>query len=104
VSVDCPYTYADTSGCRADTMYARRLGYSAKLINHPEHVAAVNDALTPSEAELAEARAIISAFDVEHRGLATNQVGGRMLELPIYLNAQRLLARAEALNAAAAAG
>lgn len=56
--------------------------------------------MTPSEAEVREAQAIIAAFDIGNRGLGNQQVqlDGRLLELPIYLNAQRLLERAAALG------
>jgi len=100
LSVDCPYTFADAEGCETDARYARRLGYLAKLINDPSHVAVVNRVMTPSETEVREAQAIIAAFDTDSRGLGNQQVrlNGRLLELPIYLNAQRLLERAAALG------
>jgi len=100
LSIDCPYTFADTEGCETDTRYARRLGYLAKLVNDPSHVAVVNRAMTPSQAEVREAQAIIAAFDTDKRGLGNQQarLDGRLLELPIYLNAQRLLERASALD------
>ena len=100
VSIDCPYTFADVEGCETDARYARRLGYRAKLINDPSHVAVVNEAMTPSPEEVREAREIIAAFDTNSRGLGNEQVrlNGRLLELPIFLNAQRLLDRAAALG------
>jgi len=100
LSIDCPYTFADVEGCEADARYARRLGYLAKLINDPSHVAVVNEVMTPSSAEIREARAVIAAFDTASRGLGNQQarVDDRLLELPIYLNAQRLLERAVALG------
>jgi citrate lyase subunit beta/citryl-CoA lyase len=100
VSIDCPYTFADIEGCETDARYARRLGYHAKLINDPSHVAVVNKVMTPSREEVREAREIIAAFDTNSRGLGNEQVrlNDRLLELPIYLNAQRLLERAAALG------
>jgi len=100
LSVDCPYTFADAEGCETDARYARRLGYLAKLTNDPSHVAVVNRVMAPLEAEVREAQAIIAAFDTGSRGLGNQQVqlDGRLLELPIYLNAQRLLERAAALG------
>ena len=100
LSIDCPYTFADTEGCETDARFARRLGYLAKLINDPSHVAVVNQVMTPSEAEVREAQAIIAAFDTANRGLGKQQarLNGRLLELPIYANAQRLLERASALG------
>ena len=100
LSVDCPYTFADAEGCGTDARFARRLGYLAKLINDPSHVAVVNRVMTPSETQVREAQAIIAAFDTGSRGLGNQQVqlDGRLLELPIYLNAQRLLERAADLG------
>ncbi|NIO41154.1 MAG: CoA ester lyase [Burkholderiales bacterium] len=100
LSIDCPYTFADHEGCETDARYARRLGYLAKLINAPSHVAVVNAVMTPSAAEIREAQAVIAAFDTASRGLGDQQarLDGRLLELPIYLNAQRLLKRASALG------
>ena len=100
LSIDCPYTFADAEGCESDARYARRLGYLAKLINIPSHVAVVNGVMTPSAGEISEARAIIAAFDTASRGLGDQQVrlDERLLELPIFLNAQRLLDRATALG------
>ena len=100
LSIDCPYTFADPEGCETDARYARRLGYLAKLINDPSHVTVVNRVMTPSPDEIREARAIIAAFDTASRGLGNEQarLNGRLLELPIYLNAQRLLDRATALG------
>ena len=100
LSIDCPYTFADTEGCETDARYARRLGYLAKLINDPSHVTVVNRVMTPSAEEVYEAKAIIAAFDTACRGLGNQQarLNGRLLELPIYSNAQRLLERASALG------
>ena len=56
--------------------------------------------MTPSEAEIREAQAIVAAFDTANRGLGNQQarLDGRLLELPIYSNAQRVLERASALG------
>lgn len=106
LSIDCPYTYADKEGCESDSRYARRLGYLAKLINHPAHVRIVNDAMTPSPGQIREAQAVIAAFDTHSRGLGAQQaqVDDRLLELPIYSNAQRLLQRARELGVLSGTG
>ena len=99
LSVDCPYTFADAEGCAADARYARALGYIAKSAVHPSHVAVINAALTPSSAQVAEARAVVEAFDAARgRGEDRVEVAGLMVEMPTYLSAKRLLARAEALQ------
>jgi len=99
VSVDCPYTFQDLKGLAADTRYARRLGYRAKSAVRPEHVATINRLLTPTIAEIREAAAIVEAFEkARARGQVNVRLGRRLIELPIYLNATRVLARAHALG------
>ncbi|MBM3599820.1 MAG: CoA ester lyase [Alphaproteobacteria bacterium] len=99
-AIDCPYTFADVEGARRDTLYARRLGYRAKSLVRPEHVAAINVALTPDAEEVARAQRLIAAFEAARaRGEDRVLLEGAWVEVPTYLNAQRLLARAERLSA-----
>jgi citrate lyase subunit beta/citryl-CoA lyase len=101
VAVDAPYTFADESGVETETRQARRLGYRAKSCVAPDHAGIVNRVLTPSRDEVAAARRIIAAFEAaRQRGEERAQVDGHLVEVPRYLNAQRLIARAEALGAA----
>jgi citrate lyase subunit beta/citryl-CoA lyase len=98
VAVDAPYTFSDDAGCEAETRFARRLGYRAKSCVTPAHAAIVNRVLTPSADDIAKARAIVAAFDAARaRGEERADVDGNLVEVPSYMNARRLLARAEAL-------
>jgi citrate lyase subunit beta / citryl-CoA lyase len=98
VAVDCPYTWSDIDGIARDTRWARRLGYGAKSLVDPAHAQAVNDALTPGEAELARARAIVSAFEAARAaGHSRAELEGALVEVPTYSNAKRLIERGEAL-------
>jgi citrate lyase subunit beta / citryl-CoA lyase len=99
LSVDCPYTFADVAGCAADARAARRMGYVAKSAVRADHVAAINAAMTPSAEEVRHARAVIKAFEAARaKGQDRVEVEGLLVEVPFYLSAQRLLARAEALG------
>lgn len=99
LSIDCPYTFADLEGCESDARYARQLGYVAKSAVNPDHVAAINRVLTPSHGEVGEARAQVAAFEAARAaGKERGRLGDLMLEVPTYLNAKRLLARAAALG------
>lgn len=100
VSIDCPYTWRDAEGLVADTAHARRLGYRAKSLVLAEHARLVNQVLTPATDAVAQARRVIAAFEqARGHGLGGIELDGSMVELPIYLNARRLVARAEALAA-----
>lgn len=98
-AVDCPYTWEEDEGVERDTRWARRLGYKAKSVVAPEHAAIVNRVLTPSEEEIARARIVIAAFEsARNRGDARAEFAGSLVEVPVYLSAQRLLARARELG------
>ncbi|SRR5579883_148577 len=99
VSVDCPYTFADVEGCAADARLARAMGYGAKSAVNPAHVAAINAAMTPSAEEIRRARAMIAAFEAARvKGIDRVDVDGLIVEIPTYMSARRLVARAEALG------
>lgn len=99
LSIDCPYTFADAEGCAVDARRARALGYVAKSAVHPSHVAVINAVMTPSSEEVRQARVLLAAFEAARaRGEDRVEVAGLIVEMPTYLSAQRLLARAEALG------
>ena len=67
-----------------------RFGFSGKLCIHPSQVAVVHDAFMPTAEELAWARKVLAA-DADAGGAAV-QVDGRMVDLPVVLQARRTLA------------
>jgi len=98
VAVDCPFTWTDEEGARADAAWARRLGYRAKAAVSPLHTAIVNEAFTPSRAEIEQALKLVTAFEAARdKGEARVEVDGVLVEVPNYNNARRLLARADRL-------
>ena len=81
----------DPSELIVDARWARQLGFGGKLCIHPQQVAVVNREFSPSEAELAWARRVVSASDAA--GGAAVSVDGRMVDRPVVLRAQSLLAQ-----------
>ena len=87
----------DPDGLRASAERARAMGFTGKAVIHPAQIETVNAAFTPSEAELARAQEIVTAFEVaEAAGLAAVSVGGLMVDYPVVLKARRTLERAKA--------
>jgi len=82
----------DPAGIEADTRQARRLGFGAKLCIHPKQVASVNRGFSPTPAQVEWARRVIDA-DAASRG-APVAVDGKMVDRPVVLKAQALLAAA----------
>jgi citrate lyase subunit beta/citryl-CoA lyase len=76
---------------------ARSLGFRGAVIVHPKFIEAVNDCYTPSAAQVAQAQAIVEAFDAADRqGLGAVRVGELMVDKPVYRRALQLLADAPA--------
>jgi citrate lyase subunit beta / citryl-CoA lyase len=96
VAVDTPWLdLKDTAGAAREATAARRLGFAGKLAIHPSHVDPINAAFTPSDDEIAEAEAVLAAFEkavAAGTGVATHK--GRMIDRPLALTAERVLARA----------
>ena len=82
----------DHERLRDDTRRALRFGFGGKLCIHPSQVAGVHEAMAPTEQELTWARRVLAA-DAAAGGAAV-QVEGRMVDLPVVLQARRTLARA----------
>jgi citrate lyase subunit beta/citryl-CoA lyase/(S)-citramalyl-CoA lyase len=77
------------------TSRAKRLGFSGRACIHPDQVAHVNGVFSPSEAELSEAHGILEAIKAAGTGAALYK--GRLVDRPIKLAAERVLARAKAI-------
>ncbi|HEU4705049.1 MAG TPA: CoA ester lyase [Sphingomicrobium sp.] len=85
--------FKDEQGLRSESEAARSEGFTGKLAIHPGQVAIINAAFSPSRAEIAHARAIVAAFEAEPEA-GVLSVGGKMVDRPHLLQAQRILARA----------
>lgn len=85
VSVD------DEELIRSDTERAIRFGFGAKLCIHPKQVSIVHKAFSPTEAQINWAKRVIEVMNSSN-GSAV-QLDGKMIDLPVVLQAQRLLSR-----------
>lgn len=92
----------NADGFAAEAAQGRDLGFDGKTLIHPSQVEPCNAAYAPSEAEVAEAEAIIAAFEeatAAGRGVVT--VNGRMIENLHVDNSRRVLAVHAAIQALA---
>ncbi|BCH23469.1 CoA ester lyase [Mesorhizobium sp. L-8-10] len=83
--------FRDPDGLEASCQVSRRDGFTGRLAIHPEQVAGIRRAFAPSEADLALARRIVTAFD-ENPGLGTIGLDGKMYDIPHLKQARRTLA------------
>ena len=85
--------FRDLDGLAAYAARGRRDGFTGMMAIHPTQVPVINRAFTPSDAELAQARAIVALFAANPKAGAL-QLDGRMVDAPHLKAAQRLLAAA----------
>ncbi len=78
---------------RAECDAARRDGYTGKIAIHPDQIAIINEAFTPSDAEVAHAHAVIDAFAATPNA-GTLSLDGKMIDMPHLKQAQRIVALA----------
>ncbi|HYJ29108.1 MAG TPA: CoA ester lyase [Allosphingosinicella sp.] len=83
--------FRDLDGLAAFAGRARRDGFTGMMAIHPAQVPAINDAFTPSEAEIGHARAVVAAF-AANPGAGALSLDGRMIDRPHLVQAQRILA------------
>lgn len=84
----------DAALVSANMAHARSLGFGAKMCIHPSQVAAVRLALAPSAAELAWALRVLQAWQASSGGAI--QLDGKMVDRPVVLKAERIVALADA--------
>ena len=91
--IDSPWFHFKEAAAFARALErSRRSGFQGRLCVHPDQIAAVNAAYLPSEAEIAAAERIVTAFrEAEARGAAAIQVDGQMVDYPVAYRAQALL-------------
>lgn len=87
----------DAQRVQADWAQAKGLGFGAKMCIHPTQVAALNDALQPDAARVAWAMRVTAAWKTAG-GAGAIQVDGQMVDKPVLLNAQRILAASGQLS------
>lgn len=86
--------FRDLDALKASCERARRMGFQGKLCIHPDQIAVVHAAFTPTPEEIAEAERIVAAAEAaERQGHGAAQVDGKMIDAPVVAKARRILAR-----------
>ena len=97
-AIDTVYTdFEDEEGLRAETAFARDLGYDGKLAIHPAQVGPINEAFTPDPERIEWANRVLDAHEeAEKEGEAVFAVDGEMIDAPLLAQAERIRERARA--------
>ena len=86
--------FRDAAGLAEEARIAARDGFTGKMAIHPDQVAAINAAFTPSESEIGWAREIEALFR-DNPGAGALSLCGQMIDRPHGVRAARILERAK---------
>lgn len=84
--------FKDAAGLEQEARAARVLGYGGKMAIHPDQLAPIHRAFTPTAAEIDRARRLMEAAKA-HTGVFRFE--GRMIDAPLLLQAQRVVRLAQ---------
>ncbi|MEM8659479.1 MAG: CoA ester lyase [Pseudomonadota bacterium] len=86
--------FSDATHFRKIIAFARQLGFVGALCIHPSQIATLNEAFSPSDTELENARQLISAYEQGlSKDLGAIEFNGYMVDAPVVARARALLLR-----------
>ncbi|MFN8428264.1 MAG: aldolase/citrate lyase family protein, partial [Anaerolineales bacterium] len=89
--------FKDPEGLRLEAEEGARFGFSGKQIIHPNQVEAAQEAFTPSAEAIEYAKRIVESFEASQKeGKGAYALDGKMIDMPLLKNAQKVLDRARA--------
>jgi citrate lyase subunit beta/citryl-CoA lyase len=87
---------SDNDGIAAEAAQARRLGYTGKAAIHPDQIAPINAAFSPSEDEIAYAHEVLAVYNAAvAEGTGAINYKGAFLEEPVIARARHVLELAD---------
>ncbi|HSG43967.1 MAG TPA: CoA ester lyase [Anaerolineales bacterium] len=97
-AIDIVYIdFKDTKGLRVEAQEGAGFGFSGKQIIHPNQVQVTQEAFTPSDDAIAYAKRVVETFEASQKeGKGAYALDGKMIDMPLLKNAQKVLDRAKA--------
>ncbi len=84
----------DMDGFQKEANYAKCIGFDGKLTLHPGQISALHKVFEPTREEREEATMIVSMWE-ESVGKGAIEIDGKMIDLPHYVRAKKVLARVD---------
>jgi citrate lyase beta subunit len=89
--------FKDIEALRKESEFGAQLGFTGKQIIHPAQVEPVQAAFTPNDEAIAHAKRIVETFEASQKeGKGAYALDGKMIDMPLLKNAQKVLDRARA--------
>ena len=99
-AIDTVYSdFKDMDGLRKETETVKIMGYDGKACIHPSQIEVIHDAFNPSQEEIEYSVKVKHAIgEAKTKGSGVIALGKKMIDRPIVLRAEKILARAEAAD------
>jgi len=92
--------FRDLDGYREAVRQAASVGYRGASCIHPGQVPILNEGFSPAAEQVEYARRVIDVYEeAEAQGRASVALDGKMIDIPVVVRAQRLVARAQRIAA-----
>ena len=89
--------FKDIEALTKESEFGAQLGFTGKQIIHPAQVEPVQAAFTPNDEAIAHAKRIVETFEASQKeGKGAYALDGKMIDMPLLKNAQKVLDRARA--------
>ena len=97
-AIDMVYIdFKDSEGLRVEAEQGAGLGFSGKQVIHPNQVPVTQEAFTPSNEAISYAKRVVESFESSQKeGRGAYALDGKMIDMPLLKNAQKVLDRARA--------
>jgi citrate lyase subunit beta-like protein len=93
--------FRDLEALGKEAEFGAGLGFTGKQIIHPSQVRPVQDAFTPKDAAIVQAKRIVDGFAASQRdGKGAFALDSKMIDKPLVKNAEKVLERARAAGKA----
>ena len=87
----------DMEGFKEEVIQNRKMGFDGKSIISPKHIRFVHKTFAPTPKEIAYAEKLINSFNEQaDSGIGVYTVDGKMVDLPFFEDARRIIALAKA--------
>ena len=84
--------FRDLEGFRVSTRLMLELGFRSRTAVHPGQVAVINEVLTPTAQELAEAQDVLARFEAADSGV-TMDAAGHLIDAAVVRHARDVIGR-----------
>ncbi|NJC94977.1 MAG: hypothetical protein C3F07_19440 [Anaerolineales bacterium] len=97
-AIDMVYIdFKDIEGLRLEAEQGAGFGFSGKQVIHPNQVPVTQKAFTPSDESIEYAKRVVESFEASQKeGKGAYALDGKMIDMPLLKNAQKVLDRASA--------